>query len=57
MPTWGNRCFPHDELDPETVATLHRWNDPGLLRLGVALSTSTGPVLVTHAGLTHELWR
>lgn len=53
----GQPLFPHDELDPETVATLHRWNDTGLLRLGVALSTSTGPVLVTHAGLTHELWR
>jgi hypothetical protein len=52
----GQPLFPHDELDPDTVTTLQRWDHQGVLRLGVALETADGPLLVTHAGLTHELW-
>ena len=48
--------FPHDSLDDATVETLRRWHRDGTLRLGVALETELGPMLVTHAGLTHELW-
>jgi len=53
----GGPLFLHDELDPVTVATLERWYAEGQLGLGVALDTEVGPVLVTHAGLTYELWQ
>lgn len=53
----GQDLFPHDALDPETEATLVRWQTEGLLRLSVALQTPTGQVLVSHAGLTHQLWK
>ena len=53
----GQDLFPHDELDPETEAILQRWETASLLRLAVALDTPAGPVLVSHAGLTHQLWK
>ncbi len=53
----GADLFAHDQVSPQTEATLRRWYDDGLLRLGVAVSSDVGPILVTHAGLTHLLWK
>ncbi len=45
----GADLFAHDQVSPQTEATLQRWYDDGLLRLGVAVSSDLGPILVTHA--------
>ncbi len=52
----GEAVFVHDPLDDASALTLERWDEAGLLRIAAALDTSSGPVLVTHAGLTWETW-
>ena len=50
--------FLHDAVAPRTAERLRAWRDDGLLRLAVAVETaSLGPTLITHAGLTAELWQ
>lgn len=43
-------------VDATTASTLRQWWDDRVLPLAVALDTSGGPVLITHAGLTVGLW-
>lgn len=47
----------HQHIDELSVGTLRRWWQTGAMRAAVALHTSVGDVVVTHAGLTMVFWR
>lgn len=47
----------HQQIAKESVFTLQRWWRGGQMRAAVALRTSRGDVVVTHAGLTMIFWR
>lgn len=45
-------------LPDETLGTIHRWWSTGQGHLAVALDTARfGPLVVTHAGLSPQVWR
>ena len=45
-------------LPQETLDTIHRWWTDGRAHLAVALDTQEfGPLLITHAGLSPQVWR
>lgn len=46
-----------DWIDVESADLLRGWWADGLLRAAMAVPTSDGEVLVTHAGLTQGFWR
>lgn len=46
------------EVQEETAATLRRWWAEGKMRVAAAVSRPNGDeVVVTHAGLTHSVWK
>lgn len=47
----------HQRLTDASVDTLRRWWQKGQMRAAVALRTSAGQVVVSHAGLTMVFWR
>ena len=54
----GGQPFWRPELSPASAATLQRWLSARQLRLAAAISTEVhGELLVTHAGMTYQLWK
>ncbi len=46
-----------ERLDSSVADVLRRWWSTGLMRVAVAVPSTTGDHLVTHAGLTSTFWR
>lgn len=54
----GGRSFQWNErIDSGTVATIEKWWADGSMHVAVALPTTLGDYLVSHAGLTAGFWR
>lgn len=51
MASWD---APSDVLNPSTIRTLSRWWDEGGMEVATLASFCDKPILVTHAGLTHQ---
>lgn len=53
----GGPAFYKCDCNEETLSTLRRWKKEGVAKMATSFSTLSGDVLVSHAGLTKEMWK